>query len=127
MAEDFDHIWARVLPEAHHGAFRSLLHLSGFLEAAKGRREHYYATVAKLRGVLLWAFDREPSDHEVLGLLAFVLGRDRTFLSYVSKHGGATQALDPNKWRLVLEAGAGTIMGDYLIEQQRMGVTIDQS
>lgn len=99
----------------------------GFLSAAKGRREQYYATVAKGRGVLLYVLDREPSQLDILGLIAYVLGRDGTFLSYVSDHAGATRALDAQTWRQVLEAGAGSIMGDYLIEQQKTGVTVDQS
>jgi len=116
--EGYEHIWARALPEAHHRALCGLFHLPKFLDAAKGRREHYYVTVEKARGVLNWGWEREPSEQEVIGVLALVLGRDRTFLSYVSEHGGASQALDPVRWRLVLESGAGTIVGQYLITHE---------
>lgn len=115
MGEDHEHIWARVLPEAHHRAFFALYHLSRFLDAADGRRERYFTAVEKSRGTLRWVLERDPLEQDVLSLMALILGKDRTFLPYVSKHGGASQALDPNSWRFVLEAGAGAIMGEYLI------------
>lgn len=115
MDADHEHIWARMLPEAHHRAMCGLYHLPTFLDAAKGRRERYYTAVDKSRGVLQWVLERDPLEHEVLSMVALVLGKDQTFLPYVSKHGGAGEALDPVRWRFVLEAGAGAIMGEYLI------------
>lgn len=115
MDDDHEDIWARMLPEAHHRALYRLYHLAKFLDAAQGRRDRYFTAVDKSRGTLRWALERDPSEQEVLSLIALILGKDRTFLPYVSKHGGASQALDPDHWRFVLEAGAGAIMGAYLI------------
>jgi len=115
MGGDYEHIWQRTLPEAHHLAFYKLYHLAKFLSAAKGRREQYFATVAQGPEILRDVLDREPSEQDVLSFIAFVLGKDRTFVSHVSEHGGAVQTLEPEKWRRVLEAGAGAIVGEYLV------------
>jgi hypothetical protein len=68
-----------------------------------------------MRATLEVVLKLQPEDREVVSMIAVVLGKDRSFLPYVSKHGGAIQALDPQRWRLVLEAGAGAIVGAYLI------------
>jgi hypothetical protein len=112
---DHDHIWARTLPEAHHHALCKLYHLKKFLGAAKGRREAYFEGVARARATLETVSKREPHDLDVVSMMAVVLGKDQTFLPYVSRHGGAAHAIDPAKWRRVLEAGAGAIVGAYLI------------
>jgi hypothetical protein len=115
MAHDHDEIWMRTLPQPHHVVLCDLYHLRRWLSDAKGRREHYFETVSESPATLQRVLDREPDEHDVLSWMAFVLGKDRSFLPHVCKHGGASQALDPEKWRLVLEAGAGAIVGEYLI------------
>lgn len=115
MSADYDHIWKRTLPEAHHVVLCDLYHLKTFLRASKGRRALYFRTVAEGPATLQRAFGYEPSERQVLSWLAWVLGQDRTFLAYVTTHGAVAEALDPQKWRLLLEAGAGAIVGEYLI------------
>jgi hypothetical protein len=121
MDGNYEHIWERTLPEVHHVALCDLYHLTKFLGASRGRRDQYFMTVAEGREILERALHREPTEQDVLSWIAFVLGRDRTFLPHVCKHGGAAEALDPAKWRLVLEAGAGAIMGEYLIANEDKG------
>lgn len=115
MEHDHEHIWACVLPEAHHRVLCRLYHLARFLSAAKGRQDEYFEGIVQTRATLRRVLQREPPDQSVVSVIAAILGQDRTFLPYVSKHGGASQALDAAKWRLVLEAGAGAIVGAYLI------------
>jgi hypothetical protein len=111
------------VPEAHHVALCKLHHLAKFLGEAKGRREHYFTIVAEGPATLEAVLHREPSEQDVLSWIAFVLGKDRTFIAYVSDHGGAAQALEPEKWRRVLEAGAGMIVGTYLIARENGHIT----
>ncbi len=110
-----DGIWKRLLPEPGHVVVCDLYHLKAFLGAAKGRRERYYKAVADGPATLTQALGIAPTEQDVLSWIAFVLGHDRTFLAHVSKHGGAEPVLDADRWRLVLQAGAGAIIGEYLI------------
>jgi hypothetical protein len=123
MRTDYEHIWARTLPEAHHRALCKLHHLANFLGDVKGRRAVYFEAVAQAHATLKNVTKLEPQDQDVVHMIEVVLGKDRTFLPFVSKHGGAELALDPAKWRLVLEAGAGTIVGTYLIALENGNVT----
>ena len=104
-----------MLPEAHHVALCSLYHLRRFVHAAPDRREQYFLIVAEAPATLQRVLGVTPSEQDVLSWIGFVLGKDRTFLPHVSKHGGTSMALKPDEWRLVLEAGAGAIVGEYLI------------
>lgn len=113
MSADVDAIWKRVLPEPEHVVLCDLYHLKGFLGAAKGRKERYFKAVATGPATLTQALGIAPSDLDVVSWIAFVLGQDRTFLAYVSKHGGAEPVLDAARWRLILRAGAGAIIGAY--------------
>lgn len=105
----------RCLPEAYHVAHCNRHHLRKFLGSAKGRREEYFTTVADSPAILRRTLRREPSERDVLSFVAWVLGKDRSFQPYVTEQGGAELALDAETWRQVLEAGAGAIVGDYLI------------
>lgn len=115
MTQDHEHIWDRTLPEPHHFALCKHLHLAKFLDAAKRRKEQYFATVSLGSATLERVLHRKPSEQDILAWTALVLGKDRSFMSYVSDHGGAVHALEPEKWRRVIEAGAGAIVAEYLI------------
>jgi hypothetical protein len=113
MDEGKNHIWKRTLPAAHHVALCDHYQLRRFLPASKGRREQYFAMVDAFHTTL----KRAPcgsSDHLLLKAMALALGEDRTFLSFVTRHGGTEEARDPERWQRVLEAGAGAIIGEYL-------------
>lgn len=115
MRADVDGIWKRVLPEPEHVVLCELYHLKAFLGAAKGRKERYFKAVSDGPATLTQALGLKSSEQDLVSWIAFVLGQDRTFLSHVSKHGGAEPVLDAARWRLVLRAGAGAIIGAYLI------------
>jgi len=115
MSADEDSIWKRTLPEPQHVVLCERYHLRKFLDASKGRRALYFRTVAEGPATLQRVLGCEPSEHEVLSWIAWVLGKDRTFLAFVGRHGAVAEPLDPEKWRLLLEAGAGAIVGEYLI------------
>lgn len=108
-----ERIWERALPDAHHVVLCELYHLKKFLAASKGRREQYLGFVRTFE-MTLKSTPCGSSDQVLLQTTALVLGRDRTFLSFVTHHGGAEEARDPDRWGRVLEAGAGAIYGEYL-------------
>jgi hypothetical protein len=112
---DYEHIWRRTLPEPYHVVLCDLYHLKQFVRVDSGRRETYFAILAGLPTMIYRVLGCEPSEQDVVCVIAGILGRDRTFLPYVRTHGGAVDTFDPIKWRMVLEAGAGAIVGEYLV------------
>jgi hypothetical protein len=108
-----EQVWKRALPAAHHVALCDRYHLRKFLGSVRGRREQYFVMVDSFDATL----KRAPcgsSDPLLIKLVALALGEDRTFQAHVTKHGGGDEALDPERWRRVLEAGAGAVLGEYL-------------
>jgi hypothetical protein len=117
MTEAHSQRWERALPAAHHVVLCNQYHLTKFLAASKGRREQYFAMVDAFHTIL----NNAPcgsSEPLLLKAVALALGGDRTFLSFVTHHGGTDEARDPERWQRVLEAGAGAIVGDYIATKE---------
>jgi len=104
----------RALPEVHLLATSNYLDLGKFLRESEQRRQKYFQLIDETSAMIHNFCDGcHVPDRALRDAIAVVLVLDRTFIPFITNQGGGGELRDASKKQTIVDAAAGTILGQY--------------